>query len=189
MTVLEFLRSIPSSFSMSFWPKSYSHALIMSFYNEFLSYVVIGTELYPDFSTDVAGFMGGIVFAALDDVGADLAISRAFLSALAKSFPQIIPLDGNKLVTRLLDSFLGLSDTGASSSGGNSIDGFGSPTGRESKGVSYFLEESVEYLEKQEIAFKLIERVLDKVQVDTKLLERIRLITKEQLRLMTSFLK
>ncbi|PWA36786.1 phosphatidylinositol Kinase, Armadillo-type fold protein [Artemisia annua] len=189
MTVLEFLRSIPSSFSMSFWPKSYSHAMITSFYNEFLSYVVKGTELYPDFSTDVAGFMGGIVFAALDDVGADLAISRAFLSALAESFPQIIPLDGNKLVTRLLDSFLGLSDTGASSSGGNSIDGLGSPSARESKGVSYFLEESVEYLEKQEIAFKLIERVLDRVQVDTKLLERIRLITKEQLRLMTSFLK
>lgn len=192
-TVLEFIRSIPASFSQSFWPKSFGNASIAAFYNEFLGYVVKATELYQDFSTDVAGFMGGIVFAALDDKSSDLGISRAFLSALSENFPQMIPLDANKLLTRLLDSFLG-DDSAASSSytggnGNNSIDVLGTPTTGDSKGVSYFKDESIEYLEKQEIAFKLIERVLDKVQIDSTLMERVRLLTKDQLRLMTSFLK
>ncbi|KAK9071177.1 hypothetical protein SSX86_009745 [Deinandra increscens subsp. villosa] len=180
-TVLEFVRSIPSSFAQSFWPKSFPIASIASFYNEFLIYVVKATELYQDFSTDVAGFMGGIVSAALDDGSShsdsdsdsDSGISRVFLSALSESFPQIIPSDANKLVSRLLDSFLGSCST-ASTSSSSSVDA---------------LDEPMETLEKQDIAFKLIERVLDKVQIDPNLLERIRLITKEQLRLMTSFLK
>ncbi|KAL8189102.1 hypothetical protein R6Q57_029363 [Mikania cordata] len=173
-TVLEFIRSIPLSFGQPFWPASFANASISSFYNEFLGYVVKAAELYQDFSTDVAGFMGGIVFAALDDGGSDLGISRAFLAALSESFPHIIPSDANKLVSRLLESFLGNCSTASSLSG---IDG------------SNFKEESMETLEKQEIAFNLIYRVLDKVQIDPDLLERIRLITKEQLRLVTSFLK
>ncbi|KVH93237.1 Armadillo-type fold [Cynara cardunculus var. scolymus] len=175
MTVLEFIRSIPSSFSQSFWPKSFGNASVASFYSEFLGYVVKATELHHEFSTDVAGFMGGIVFAAVNDGSTDLGLSRAFLTALSQNFPQIIPSDANKLVSCLLDSFLS-NGSPASSNG-------------DSKGVTYFIEESMEYLEKQEIAFNLIERILDKVQIDTQLLERVRLITKEQLRLMTAFLK
>ncbi|CAH1425938.1 unnamed protein product [Lactuca virosa] len=177
-TVLEFIRSIPSSFAQSFWPKSFPNASIASFYNEFLGYVVKATELYQDFSTEVAGFMGGIVFSALNDNdrSSDSVISRAFLSALSESFPQIMPADANKLVTSLLDSIV----TSPASS---------SSTNGDSKGVSSFNEESMEQLEKQEIAFQLIERILDKVQIDTQLLERVRLISKDQLRLMTAFLK
>lgn len=122
--------------------------------------------------------MGGIVFSALNDNGrsSDSVISRAFLSALSESFPQIMPADANKLVTSLLDSVV----TSPASS---------SSTNGDSKGVSSFNEESMEQLEKQEIAFQLIERILDKVQIDTQLLERVRLISKDQLRLMTAFLK
>ncbi|KAI3803662.1 hypothetical protein L1987_31821 [Smallanthus sonchifolius] len=190
-TVLEFIRSIPSSFGQSFWPKSFPNASIASFYNEFLGYVVKTTELYQDFSTDVAGFMGGIVFAALDDGSSDLGISRAFLSGLSESFPPIIPSDANKLVTRLLDSFLSACSAASSSntSGNINVDGLGTPANGDNRGASSFKEESMETLEKQDIAFRLIERVIDKVQIDPNLLERIRLITKEQLRLMTSFLK
>ncbi|KAI3774770.1 hypothetical protein L1987_49332 [Smallanthus sonchifolius] len=190
-TVLEFIRSIPSSFGQSFWPKSFPNASIASFYNEFLGYVVKATELYQDFSTDVAGFMGGIVFAALNDGNSDLGISRAFLSVLSECFPPILPSDANKLVTRLLDSFLSTCSTASSSntSGNINVDALGTTANGDNRGASSFKEESMETLEKQDIAFRLIERVLDKVQIDPNLLERIRLITKEQLRLMTSFLK
>ncbi|XP_076897528.1 phosphatidylinositol 4-kinase alpha 1-like [Bidens hawaiensis] len=190
-TVLEFIRAVPSSFSQSFWPKSFVTASTASFYNEFLSYVVKATELYPDFSTDVAGFMGGIVSAALDDASADIAISRAFLSALAESFPTMIPADGNKLVSRLLDSFLSSCPVPSSSSGGGSSasDALSAPSNGDNRSVPNFKEETMETLEKQDIGFKLIERVLDKVQIDPNLLEYIRLIAKEQLRIMTAFLK
>lgn len=192
-TVLEFIRSIPSSFTESFWPKSFGNASIASFYNELLGYVVKAIELYQDFSTDVAGFMGGIVFAAIDNWRSDLVITRAFLAALSENCPQIIPSDANKLVSRLLDTYLGSCSTGSSSSSNSSgninVDALGGPSNGDNKGGSSFKEESMETLEKQDIAFKLIDRILDKVQVETSLLERIRLITKEQLRLMTSFLK
>ncbi|MFS7944601.1 putative 1-phosphatidylinositol 4-kinase [Helianthus anomalus] len=133
------------------------------------------------------GIHGGIVFAALDDGSNELGISRAFLVALAESFPQIILVDVNKLVTRLLDSYLGSCPSG--SSGNVGVDGSSTPSGGDNNGVPNFKEEAMEMLEKQDIAFKLIERVLDKVQIDPGLLERVRLIAKEQLRIMTSFLK
>ncbi|MFS8012165.1 putative 1-phosphatidylinositol 4-kinase [Helianthus anomalus] len=133
------------------------------------------------------GIHGGIVFAALDDGSNELGISRAFLAALAESFQQIIPADANKLVTRLLDSYLGSCPSGLSRNVG--VDGSSTPSGGDNNGVPNFKEEAMEMLEKQEIAFKLIERVLDKVQIDPGLLERVRLIAKEQLRIMTSFLK
>lgn len=52
-----------------------------------------------------------------------------------------------------------------------------------------FESESVESLEKQEIAFKLIRHILDKATVDSKLLEQVRLVAKEQLQSMLIFLK
>ncbi|MFS7962385.1 putative 1-phosphatidylinositol 4-kinase [Helianthus anomalus] len=172
-----------------FGRKHFAISSIGSFYNEFLGYVVKAGELYQDFSTNVAGFMGGIVFAALDDGSNELGISRAFLAALAESFPQIIHADANKLVMRLLDSYLGSCPSGSSGNVGVDVDGSSTPSGGDNKGVPNFKEEAMEMLEKQEIAFKLIERVLDKVQIDPDLLERVRLIAKEQLRIMTSFLK
>ncbi|XP_020219164.1 phosphatidylinositol 4-kinase alpha 1 isoform X2 [Cajanus cajan] len=55
--------------------------------------------------------------------------------------------------------------------------------------VVVFEEESVEFLERQEIAFKLIAHVLEKLQVDTALLEQVRLIGKKQIQSMSVFLK
>ncbi|XWS39824.1 hypothetical protein CRYUN_Cryun18bG0087700 [Craigia yunnanensis] len=55
--------------------------------------------------------------------------------------------------------------------------------------VSSFEEESVESLEKQEVAFKLIAHILDKVSIDQKLLEQVRFIAKKQLQSMSAFLK
>ncbi|KAL4615716.1 hypothetical protein ACB092_07G146600 [Castanea dentata] len=55
--------------------------------------------------------------------------------------------------------------------------------------VVSFEEESIESLEKQEIAFKLIAHILDKVHVDTRVLEQVRLITKKQLQSLSVFLK
>ncbi|KAL3515190.1 hypothetical protein ACH5RR_022092 [Cinchona calisaya] len=55
--------------------------------------------------------------------------------------------------------------------------------------VTSFEQESMKGLEKQEIAFKLIRHVLDKATVDSKLLEQVRLVAREQLQSMLAFLK
>ncbi|KAK9287199.1 hypothetical protein L1049_015611 [Liquidambar formosana] len=55
--------------------------------------------------------------------------------------------------------------------------------------VASFEEESVESLEKQEIAFKLIGHILDKVHIEPRLLEQVRIIARQQLRSMSLFLK
>lgn len=55
--------------------------------------------------------------------------------------------------------------------------------------VSFFEEESVESLEKQEIAFKMIAHILEKCRIDTGLLEQVRFIAKRQLQSLTVFLK
>ncbi|KAK2665282.1 hypothetical protein Ddye_003856 [Dipteronia dyeriana] len=55
--------------------------------------------------------------------------------------------------------------------------------------VASYEEDSVESLEKQEIVFKLIGHVLDKVQVDAKLLDQVRSIARRQLQSMSAFLK
>ncbi|KAK3023015.1 hypothetical protein RJ639_045009, partial [Escallonia herrerae] len=55
--------------------------------------------------------------------------------------------------------------------------------------LALFEEETLESLEKQEIAFKLFGHVLDKVAIDPKLLEQVRVIAKEQLQSMVVFLK
>lgn len=75
--------------------------------------------------------------------------------------------------------------------GGGSSDWMriGTPSGSDRRGVAYFEDELVESLEKQEIAFKLIGHILDKTQIDPKLLERVLLITKDQLKSISDFLK
>ncbi|KAJ0935573.1 putative 1-phosphatidylinositol 4-kinase [Helianthus annuus] len=67
----------------------------------------------------------------------------------------------------------------------------GTPNGsdRRGVGVAYFEDESVENLEKQEIAFKLISHIVDKSKIDPNLLERVHVITKDQLKSVSSFLK
>lgn len=89
-------------------------------------------------------------------------------------------------------------DTASTSSRGSvtmngSMGNFGFNEGSEAlmvkQQVSFFEEESVESLEKQEVAFKLIAHILDKLRVDTGLLEQVRLIAKRQLQSMIVFLK
>ena len=65
-------------------------------------------------------------------------------------------------------------------------DGGGGSTGQQ---VASFEEESVESLERQEIAFKLIAHLLEKVHIDAGLLEQVRLIAKKQVQSMSVFLK
>ncbi|KAA8545952.1 hypothetical protein F0562_020597 [Nyssa sinensis] len=68
-------------------------------------------------------------------------------------------------------------------------DGGGGGAARYRQLVAAFEEESVEGLEKQEIAFKLIEHILDKVHINPQLLEQVSNIAKEQLQSMSVFLK
>ncbi|XP_028065668.1 phosphatidylinositol 4-kinase alpha 1-like [Camellia sinensis] len=254
--VIEFLRTIPASFSQSFWPQSFGIDSIASFYADFLAYVSKATDLSSDFAADVACFMEDIVISAVANVNGELGISRAFLGALSQSFLPILASDADKLVSCLLDHFvsyvpnspatpepsssqsspmtanyyqtnenssprLDVSNAYGSSSSsasrgsvmnGGSIgwksnvdqlvasigsvgfnDGGGGGGGGSATAyrrlVVTFEEEPVESLEKQEIAFKLITHILDKAHIDPKLLEQVRIIAKEQLQSMSSFLK
>lgn len=261
--VLEFLRSVPSSFNQSFWPQSYGQDAISAFYVDFLGYVAKATELSPDFATEVAGFAGEVLITALNHDGEGSGISRVFLMALSQNFPPILPSDAERLVTSLLDQFVvsvpvsapmspreagaaasetstssaqsspisvnhyqpndssmspanevsrlsGSSSAASASSKGSVVINGGSvalKSSIEQFGVSYafgdggggaamlrqqvssFEEESVESLEKQEIAFELIGHILDKVHIDPKLVEQVRLIAKKQLQSLSAFLK
>lgn len=84
-----------------------------------------------------------------------------------------------------------VSGSSVSMNGGASIfGGFSMNDGQQFRQhVASFEEESAESLEKQEIAFKLITHALDKVQIDSKLLEQIRFLAKRQLQSMSAFLK
>ncbi|KAJ6985494.1 hypothetical protein D5086_018456 [Populus alba] len=107
--ILAFFRSIPTSFNPSYWPQSFSTDSIASFFTDFLAYVSKSAELDPGFSEDVAGFVGEVVMAAIgNNAGENLAssaISRVFLIALTENFVPILPEDGEKLITCLLDQF------------------------------------------------------------------------------------
>ncbi|KAF8390317.1 hypothetical protein HHK36_024842 [Tetracentron sinense] len=55
--------------------------------------------------------------------------------------------------------------------------------------VASFLDESVENLKKQEIAFKLLGHILDKVPIKPEHLEQVRMVAKKQLQSLPAFLK
>lgn len=108
--VVEFLRSIPSSFRPSFWPQSFGNDSISAFYSDFLRYVVNAAELSDEFADEVAGFLGEIVISAFNNAyindGSnldELKICKAFLMSLSESFPRISTLDAEKLINILLE--------------------------------------------------------------------------------------
>ncbi|KAF9684342.1 hypothetical protein SADUNF_Sadunf04G0108400 [Salix dunnii] len=107
--ILTFFRSIPTSFHPSFWPQSFPNDSIASFFTDFLAYVSKSAASDPDFSVDVAGFVGEAVVAAIGNNAGEnwesSAISRVFLIALTKNFVPMLPEDGEKLITCLLDQF------------------------------------------------------------------------------------
>lgn len=72
---------------------------------------------------------------------------------------------------------------------GNANFGFNDGVASVKRQVALFEDESVESLEKQEFAFKLITHILCTVHIDKKLLEQVRLFAKEQLQSMCAFLK
>lgn len=260
--VLEFLRSMPSSFRKSFWPQSFSAESISSFYSNFLGYVAKATELSPDLAEEVAEFMGEVLISALqNNNGSDNSrIAKVFLLAVSESFLPVTPSYGEKLVSILLDQLSAVSPfssvdasqsvassfqsspaslsylhpstesgmspvkegsqlSGSSSetvgnsrlvaddatssvssrasemNGGSSVamgSSFGLGDGivaAARQQVANFEEESMDGLEIQAIAFKLLGHILDKVRIDPKLLEQVNLITRRQLQLLTAFLK
>uniref|UniRef100_A0A7N0T3D3 1-phosphatidylinositol 4-kinase n=1 Tax=Kalanchoe fedtschenkoi TaxID=63787 RepID=A0A7N0T3D3_KALFE len=229
LVVLEFLRSVPASFSQHFWPPSYGVDSISLFFADFLTYVAKATELSPDFGTEVAGFMGEVLMTAVGSGGEDLVIARAFLTALSRSFLPVLPADGGRLVRCVLDQYvmpnvsplvLASENSSSQSSPANvyqQVNELGSPvkevsnaSGSSSSGivinggssvspgvkdggigklqVASLEEESLESLEKLEIAFKLIGHILEIVRVESRLLDQVKLIAKGQLQSMSAFI-
>ncbi|GMJ06801.1 hypothetical protein like AT1G49340 [Hibiscus trionum] len=221
--MLEFIRAIPASFHRSFWPQSYNNDSIASFFADFLKYVSESADSSPDFGLEIAGLVGEVVTAAVnnhDTNSNDPAISRAFLLALSQNFPPVLPSDADNLINYLFDQLAmsvpesprelitGSTETSSSQSSPLSVKHFqgievSSPANDSSRGsliangggamfrqqVASFEEESVESMEKQEIAFKLISHILHKVNIDQKLLVQVRFIAKKQLQSMSAFLK
>ncbi|XP_019197522.1 PREDICTED: phosphatidylinositol 4-kinase alpha 1-like isoform X1 [Ipomoea nil] len=259
--ILAFYRSIFSSFNPSFWPQSFGIDSIASFFTDFLGYVSKASILCPDFASDVSGFTGEILIAAIGNVSGDVRISKVFLHAISLNFPPTVPSDVDRLVSTLLDRFeicipgsprelisnnsvatsaqssplsmghersspgndmsnasgsssslvtriaddagssqspKGIVMNGSSGPWRTNVDslaanmGFndgGGGSGAYRRAIASFEEESLDSLEKREIAFKLIGHILDKAQVDLKLLEQVRSIAREQLQSMVAFLK
>ncbi|KAI5402557.1 phosphatidylinositol 4-kinase alpha 1 [Lathyrus oleraceus] len=259
--VIEFLRSIPFSFTQSFWPHPFSADFVASFFLDFIGYVSKAAQSSPDFSEEVAGFTGEVVLSAIAQPNS--IIARAFLVALSQNFLAIESPAANKLVTCLIEQFaagpgpitpveLNAGNSDNSSSQSSPPNGNHQPNGSPTSNVSCsssgaaskaagddatastassrgsvvtnggshiwrsnadqlaqnlglndgalggsssgqqvvsFEEESVEFLERQEIAFKVIAHVLEKVRVDPALLEQARLIGKKQIQSMSAFLK
>uniref|UniRef100_A0A803LP33 1-phosphatidylinositol 4-kinase n=1 Tax=Chenopodium quinoa TaxID=63459 RepID=A0A803LP33_CHEQI len=223
--VVEFLRSISSSFRLSFWPQSFGEIVISAFNNAYNN---------DGSNSD------------------DSKICKAFLMSLSENCPPVSRSDAEKLINLLIehvpavvypssprdvnvasgtssfqsspaslnyfhphDSPSPMNDHGQlsmSSGGGSRVvvdDAVSTASSRvsEMNGVSSivsnmdgeglvrrqvanFEEESVESLEKQEILFKLVGFILDnKVEVDHRLLEQVRLVAKRQLQSSSAFLK
>ncbi|EOA36778.1 hypothetical protein CARUB_v10008074mg [Capsella rubella] len=165
--VLDFLRALRSSFHRSFWPYSYTLESISAFYCGFLGYVSCLSLEFGNIAVDLVSMSCG-------ESDRDQAISMAFLVAVSQNFPSIQQSDGDKLITVLLHQFSEVI----------SVDEHVF-----TQKVASFEDESIESLEKQEIAFKLVTNVLGKVKLDSKLHLLVRSIAKRQLQSMSVFLK
>lgn len=194
--VLGFLQAMPKSFHRSFWPESFALESISAFYCSFLGYLSL------EFSTQVVE----LTVVAIS-CNRDPAISKAFLVALSQNFPPSIrQSDGDKLITVLLHQFAenhshpdevashassNQSSMSAVVNGGSLV--WESDVDKLNSGFSQqvvsFEHESIESLEKQEIVFRLITHILDKVKVDSKLHDQVSSIAKRQLHSMSAFLK
>ncbi|KAJ0242191.1 Phosphatidylinositol 3-/4-kinase [Hirschfeldia incana] len=180
LAVLDFLHhTVPSSFRRSFWPCSFTLESISDFYCTFLGYV---SCMSLDFGSKVVE-IAGEAMVSCDDVDMDSKISRAFLVALSRNgFPSIQQSDGDKLITMLLHQF----STYCYSSVDN--DKFSHDL-EVASNASCSGGSSFENLEKQEVTFKLITHVLDKVKVDSKLYDHVSSVAKRQLQSISAFLK
>ncbi|KAL5722458.1 1-phosphatidylinositol 4-kinase [Ranunculus cassubicifolius] len=107
--ILDFLKSIPNSFSITYWPQSCNKIdAISGFFMDFLGYVVKATDLSGDFAEDVARFIGEILMLKVTSFGNgddNEGISRVFLIALSQNCPSVLSEDADRLVSLLLKSF------------------------------------------------------------------------------------
>ncbi|GMI74628.1 hypothetical protein like AT1G49340 [Hibiscus trionum] len=210
--LLDFIRAVPSTLRRSFWPQSYKSESIASFYVDFLKYVYEATNASSDLASEIAEYFGEVVTATVsgqDTNSNDPAISRAYVLALSDYFPPVLRSDADQLIDHLFEQLAmlvpasqgevipGNSDLSAAANGSSSYwnscvdqlnltDGGGAMC---KQIVASFEEESMESLEKQEVVFKMIAHVLEKVSIDQKHLEQVRLIAKKQLQSMSAFLK
>lgn len=85
--VLDFFRAIPSSFHRSFWPQAFSNS-ILSFFTDFLGYVLQSTDVFPDFEADIAAVSGEVVLAAVNyNMAEDLGVLRVFSPGFVEKLP------------------------------------------------------------------------------------------------------
>nr|GEZ23782.1 phosphatidylinositol 4-kinase alpha 1 [Tanacetum cinerariifolium] len=209
--VLDYVKSISVTFDVAYWPKAFSLGAISEFYKEFFGYVV---EICDGEGSEVGRCIGEVVMSAIRGECGDVAVTRCFLSAVGEFFPKVDVEGSEKVVEVLLSGVEGGLRIGVGGGGDFSpsnsaqsspISGGGGMTssgngiveevnlrvggGGDKKGVGYFEEELIENLEKQEIAFKLIEHIVERAKIDPVLLERAHVITKDQLKSISSFLK
>lgn len=173
IVVLDFLQALRSSFRPSFWPYSYTLESISAFYCSFLGYV---SCLSLEFGTMVVE----LAILSCHVSHKDQAISKAFLVAVSQNFPSIQQSDGDKLITVLLHQFDVVNGVDELSFGYKHVF---------TQKLASFEDESIDSLEKQEIAFKLVTNVLGKVKLDSRLQLLVRSIAKRQLQSMSVFLK
>ncbi|KAK8529802.1 hypothetical protein V6N12_060570 [Hibiscus sabdariffa] len=211
--LLDFIRALPSTLRRSFWPQSYKSESIASFYVDFLKYVYEASNASGDLASEIAEYFGEVVTATVSGQDANIndpAISRAYVLALSDYFPPVLRSDADQLIDHLFEQLAillpasqgeiipGNSDMSAAANGSISYwnscvdqlnlmnDGGGALS---KQIVASFEEESMESLEKQKVVFKMIGHVLEKVSIDQKHLEQVRLIAKKQLQYMSAFLK
>ncbi|XP_010500672.1 PREDICTED: phosphatidylinositol 4-kinase alpha 1-like isoform X2 [Camelina sativa] len=161
--VLDFLQALRSSIS--------------AFYFSFLGYV---SCLSLEFGTIVVELVMMSCCGETESEDRDQSISMAFLSAVSQHFPTIQQSDGDNLITVLLHQFPADELSIGYSKGSKDVF---------LHKVASFEDESIECLEKQEIAFKLVTNVLCKVKLDSQLYLLVRSIAKRQLQSMYAFLK
>ncbi|KAJ6849268.1 phosphatidylinositol 4-kinase alpha 1-like [Iris pallida] len=205
--IVEFFRSVPShSFRPSYWPESSSPA---SFYAELLRYLSDACSLSPDLSSSLSPLLGAALVAAAAATGASAAIARSFLSAASRACPAFLPADAARLVARLLDN-TSAAETPAAAKGKEeevAAEGDGDAVSRSSSAdrsengsvgttaAAVFEEETVEGLERQDIAFRLVGQLLDRMGTEKAGtgtvgdLEQVREVATKQLKSLPAFLK
>ncbi|KAK9691100.1 hypothetical protein RND81_09G176000 [Saponaria officinalis] len=142
--VLDFLRSVTTSFQPSFWPQSFHNDAVSTFYADFLGYICKAGEISPEFADDVENFFGEVVISALNNAYSvsleSTPISRIFLVALSNSFPRISPSDSENLINLLLEQICAVSPFSprdAASGGGGMASGMSSYQSSPAS-ISYF---------------------------------------------------
>ncbi|CDY64591.1 BnaCnng44230D [Brassica napus] len=182
--VTDFLSAVPASFRRSFWPHSFPSQSISAFYCDFLSYLSCASGLSPEFGTEVARFTGEVTSSAQSS---PVSTNRFPSGQTEESSPgstvssksSSVVVNGGSIVWKSgVDQ---LSFEFSEGSGGSN------PVFRQH--VASFEDESIQSLEMQEIAFRLITHILDKVKIDSKLQDQVRFIAKKQLQSMSVFLK